>query len=467
MSQIPPISGPSLSRTSPTRPAAERAAEPERLVPRDLMDLSKYDVEIRPVRHIECTEEAMALKAPSLERPVLMIHGLAQHADTWFNFKNFFTANPDNPDGGIFHVDREESFREELGQNPQARVFAIDLSDNLRSPQVVAGEVRRAITAILEGTGADQVDLLTHSMGGLVAREALRQGEDRVRNLVMVAPPSHGSMEATLASALDEGSLYSHYPGEKMEAMHALRLEYGSGGKISNEWLHELNQDWQNHSDRVRGSVIAGVGLPTPDARWKGVGLGDGMVAAANAALEGAEFYIAQPNNLQPGSEHFRDFQQFRYNHMQIVSEPEIFRQVSELLTGAPASPPAPEVPREAPSRAELSETLERTAEARKDMAAADTLRQVAHSRRVGGMERTLVGSGILTAGALTAAIGAPLIGVGLSVVGLTITAFGILQSRRNEMEAHQATDATVRLAHQALNEAEDAIHRTMRTDAD
>jgi hypothetical protein len=82
-------------------------------------------------------------------------------------------------------------------------------------------------------------------------------------------------------------------------------------------------------------------------------------------------------------------------------------------------------------------------------------------------MERTLVGSGILTAGALTAAIGAPLIGVGLSVVGLTITAFGILQSRRNEMEAHQATDATVRLAHQALNEAEDAIHRTMRTDAD
>jgi hypothetical protein len=81
-------------------------------------------------------------------------------------------------------------------------------------------------------------------------------------------------------------------------------------------------------------------------------------------------------------------------------------------------------------------------------------------------MERTLVGSGILTAGALTAAIGAPLIGVGLSVVGLTITAFGILQSRRNEMEAHQATEAYLQV-HQALNEAEDAIHRTMRTDAD
>lgn len=434
------------------------------------MDLSRFDVVVRPVRHIECTEEAMALKAPSLERPVLMIHGLAQHADTWVNFRNFFTANPENPDGGIFHVDREESFRERLGQNPQARVFAIDLSDNLRSPQVVAGEVRRAITAILEGTGADSVDLLTHSMGGLVAREALRQGEDRVHNLVMVAPPTHGSLEATLATSLDEGGIYSHYPGEKMEAMHALRLEYGPRGGVNNEWLHELNQDWQNQSDRVRGAVIAGVGLPTPDARWKGVGLGDGMVAAANAALEGAEFFIAKPNNLEPGSEHFRDFQQFRYNHMQIVSEPEIFRQVSELLTGAPAdpaTPPAPVVPREAPSRAELSETLRHTAEARKDVAAADTLRQVAHSRRVGGMERTLVGSGILTAGALTAAIGAPILGVALSTVGLAITAFGILQSRRNEMEAHQAADTTVRLAHKALDQAEDAIHRTMRADGD
>lgn len=457
MGPLSPLGTPALP--APVAPLPTAAPAPA--APKDLVELSKYDVEIRPVRHIASPEEAMALKAPALERPVLMIHGLAQHADTWINFKNFFTGNPANADGGVYHVDKDAEFRQNL--DPKARVFSLDLSDNLRSPQVLGAEVRRAITAILQGTGADSVDLVTHSMGGLVAREALRQGEDRVRNLVMIAPPTHGAMEATLASVLDDGHVYSHYPRERMEAMNSLRLEYGPRGGVRNQWLHELNEDWKNQAGRVRGAVIAGVGLPTPDASWTGTSQGDGMVAAVNAPLEGAEFYLAQPNCLEPGHEHFRDFQHFRYNHLQIVSEPEIFRQVSELLTSAPPSAPSLPPVRPAPTPSDLAESLKRTAEARKALAASENNRQIAEQWRANGIETTVVGGAVVTAGAVTAAAGAPGVGLALSVVGLAVTALGALQVRRNEAAAREAADAAARTAYEALNLADDTIHRVDR----
>lgn len=445
---------------APTLPTAPPATPPE--AARDTVDLSGFSVQPRLVPHLSSPEEAMALQAPALERPVLMIHGLAQHADTWINFKNFFTGNPANPDGGVYHVDRDAEFRARLRQAPGARVFSVDLSDNLRSPQVLGAEVRRAVTAILEGTGATEVDLVTHSMGGLVAREALRQGEDRVRNLVMIAPPTHGAMEATMASLLDDGHVYSHYPAEKMEAMNSLRLEYGPRGGVRNRWLHELNEDWKNHAGRVRGSVLAGVGLPTPDASLTGTNPGDGMVAAVNAPLEGAGFYLAQPQRLEPGHPHFRDFQNFRYNHLQIVSEPEIYKQVSELLTSAPTAPPAAP-PRPAPTPAELAESLRRTAEARKALAGSENARQIAEQWRTHGIQTTVTGGALVTAGVVASATGSPTVGVVLSVTGLALTALGALQIRRNEEAARDAADAAARTAYEALNLADDTVHRVQR----
>jgi pimeloyl-ACP methyl ester carboxylesterase len=55
------------------------------------------------------------------------------------------------------------------------------------------------------------VTLLTHSMGGLVARECLESAEldpGNVRRLIMVAPPTHGSMLARYAVGWD---LWEHW----------------------------------------------------------------------------------------------------------------------------------------------------------------------------------------------------------------------------------------------------------------
>jgi pimeloyl-ACP methyl ester carboxylesterase len=55
-------------------------------------------------------------------------------------------------------------------------------------------DLRRYVHAVLDYTGADQVDIVAHSLGGTVAREWLREDDayGLVRRLVTVASPHHG-----------------------------------------------------------------------------------------------------------------------------------------------------------------------------------------------------------------------------------------------------------------------------------
>lgn len=451
----------------PAPAAAPPAAPPadwKPSAPEDYVDLSEFKVPVNVVKHIASAEEALDLTAPALHRPVLMIHGLAQHADTWINFKNFLSGNPANPYGGMYHADREPEFLQDLAQNPGARVFTLDLTDNLASPAVNAGEVRKAITAIMKGTGATEVDLITHSMGSMSAREAMRQGENRVRNLVMVAPPNHGAMEATLATLADDSRIYSHYEGGRMGAMNALRLEYGPMGDVRNQWLHDLNEDWKNHSAAVHGAVITGVGLPTPDVSISGTSQGDGMVAAVQAPLEGADFYLMHPNVLPAGDPNFRDFQQFRYNHLQIVSEPEIYRQVAEILVPGSTPPPPPLPPPVRPTPSDLAATLQKSRDARVLVSRAQDRRQMAEQWREAGLMTALAGGTVMAGGVLTAAAGAPGFGLAVSLIGLATAGVGGYQTWRSGQKAREAADETARSATQALDLLEQTVHAVQRS---
>ena len=55
-------------------------------------------------------------------------------------------------------------------------------------------EVRAFVAAVLAYTGASQVDIVAHSLGGTIAREWMRQDDayDVVRSLVTIASPHHG-----------------------------------------------------------------------------------------------------------------------------------------------------------------------------------------------------------------------------------------------------------------------------------
>lgn len=340
------------------------APQQEAPVSQDMVDLCRdLGPQAQPLPALLKPEHALDLQAPELKRPVLMVHGLAQQADTWVNMKNFLCANPANGYGGIYRAGQMNEFlRSHLDASrsneappnppahvglgappkPPAKVFIINLSDNLASPEKTHSEVKEALCAIRGLTGAKKIDVVTHSMGALTTREAMRNGADGIGNLLMIAPPNKGAYGANmLLGARNLG--YHHYPKQHVGALEALRVEKGPLGGDANPWLHQLNGAWARDSHKVKATIITGAGLPTPHRNWKGTSDGDGMVALRQSPLGDTPIYVAGDAGLKAGHPDFRDFQMFRYNHLQIVSEAEVFRKVGEVLAEPLPSDRSPE----------------------------------------------------------------------------------------------------------------------------
>ncbi|MDJ0943291.1 MAG: alpha/beta fold hydrolase [Kiloniellales bacterium] len=81
------------------------------------------------------------------------------------------------------------------GLRAQGRsVATIDLEPPLGDIEVLAEGLAARVRSLLAETGADQVALVGHSMGGLVARAYLRRhGDGRVAKLITLGTPHHGT----------------------------------------------------------------------------------------------------------------------------------------------------------------------------------------------------------------------------------------------------------------------------------
>lgn len=78
-------------------------------------------------------------------------------------------------------------------------VATLNLEPPLASIDHFATQLHRRVEALLAETRASQVLLVTHSMGGLVARAYLQQyGSARIAKLVMLAAPHQGTLVARL-----------------------------------------------------------------------------------------------------------------------------------------------------------------------------------------------------------------------------------------------------------------------------
>lgn len=85
---------------------------------------------------------------------------------------------------------------------PRDRVRALDFGDRFGSNVVHAREIARAVEAMRATTGADRVDIVAHSMGGLAARRFLADCEScepPVRRVVFLGTPHSGTWAALLA----------------------------------------------------------------------------------------------------------------------------------------------------------------------------------------------------------------------------------------------------------------------------
>lgn len=84
---------------------------------------------------------------------------------------------------------------------PESRVTALTFRDAFGSNQEHAQEIDQAVRTLRTLTGAEEVDVVAHSMGGLAVRYYLRTGEtaEWVRRVVFLGTPHRGTAAAILA----------------------------------------------------------------------------------------------------------------------------------------------------------------------------------------------------------------------------------------------------------------------------
>jgi len=119
-------------------------------------------------------------------RPVVTVHGLWSDASTWASYQQFLAE-----------------------AHPGWRGYAVNTMDTASFvPNLVsenAGELTQYVTRIRSLENAWQVDLVAHSMGGLISRYYIQNfmptndGKTAVANLVMLGTPNAGSPCANLA----------------------------------------------------------------------------------------------------------------------------------------------------------------------------------------------------------------------------------------------------------------------------
>ena len=160
--------------------------------------------------------------------PVLLLHGVLCNAGSMHHLRSALTARGIQP------------------------VYTLSYGPPLASIDRFVDQVASKIDAILAATGAKQVAIVGHSMGGLVARAYLRRhGPANVSTVVTIGTPHNGSVHAWL------------FPGTSLSQL-----------RPSSAWLSGLNR-----GEARKGARIVSVWS------WH-----DSMVAPqTNAKLDGAE----------------------------------------------------------------------------------------------------------------------------------------------------------------------------------
>jgi len=158
--------------------------------------------------------------------PVLLVHGVLVNDGVWIGFRRYL---------------------ERQGIHP---VYTINYGPPLADIELFAEQLDAKIAAIRSATGADQVVLVGHSMGGLVARAYLRRfGGARIARLITLGTPHHGSVLAYM------------FPGRSLAQL-----------RPGNPWLIELNRSendrapvpitsiWSRHDSMVAPQASSELG---------------------------------------------------------------------------------------------------------------------------------------------------------------------------------------------------------------
>ncbi|MBZ6474656.1 alpha/beta fold hydrolase [Streptomyces griseocarneus] len=122
-------------------------------------------------------------------RPVVLVHGTLENSTTnWWAFAPYLV----NRGYCVFSFD--------YGKLPGVPAF-YGLGPVAKSAEELAGDVDKVLAA----TGADKVDIVGHSQGGMIPRQYMKfnGGAKKVGALVGIAPNNHGTTLSGITKLLD------------------------------------------------------------------------------------------------------------------------------------------------------------------------------------------------------------------------------------------------------------------------
>lgn len=197
-------------------------------------------------------------------KPVVLVHGLWSNWRAWEAWQNLLTISH-SYDWKAFPVgEKPEKGVMNTGSEFMSREPTASIADNAR-------QVESYVQYAQQDRNAWRVDLVAHSMGGLISRYYIDQimenyrddPRPRVAHLVMLGTPNMGS---PCADVMD---LTFEILGKRVEAVRQLRTDYIEGFN-------------RVHTQRkgVKFSSLAGNPLPMT-CKWEGEG--DGVVTVKSA----------------------------------------------------------------------------------------------------------------------------------------------------------------------------------------
>ncbi|MHA1623925.1 MAG: esterase/lipase family protein [Promethearchaeota archaeon] len=169
----------------------------------------------------------LALRKVVPEYPLILLHGYWNAPIVWKKFVMFFEANGYVKDTNLFLFD---------GRGDKKTPANIDI-------QINAKKLEALVQQVLTSTGKTKVNLVAHSMGGLISRWYIEQlgGNDKVHKLIMLGTPNHGSAYLPLLTRI------VGYIDDKLETVEENKWKFDQmkGQNALHKTIHKVKDKYK------------------------------------------------------------------------------------------------------------------------------------------------------------------------------------------------------------------------------